>query len=94
MTGGTEYAGPFRRLPGGVTPNPTVRVSTEAETDLGKTVLKTGVESREPKSSVPVEESVRPARADWGEEERRNVAAFYTLLDQWDREVNKKRQVA
>jgi hypothetical protein len=94
MTGGMEYAGRFRRLPGGVTPNPTVRVSTEAEADLGQTVLKAGVESREPKPSVPVEESACPGRADWGEEERRNVAAFYTLLDQWDRDVNKMREVA
>ena len=30
----------------------------------------------------------------WGEEERRNVAAFFTLLDQWDRELDQKRQVA
>ena len=94
MTAGMEYPGRFRRLPGGIAPTPAVRASTEAETDLGQTVLKTEIESREPEPSVPVEESDRSARADWGEEERRNVAAFFTLLDQWDRDLNKQRQVA
>ncbi len=94
MTGGMEYPERFRRLAGGVTPNPAGRVSAGSETDLGQTVLKAEIESREPKPSVPVEEDVCPARVDWGEEERRNVAAFFTLLDQWDRDLNKKRQVA
>jgi hypothetical protein len=30
----------------------------------------------------------------WGEEECRNVAAFFTLLDRWDRDLNAKKQVA
>jgi len=30
----------------------------------------------------------------WGEEECRNVVAFFTLLDQWDRDLNAKKQVA
>jgi hypothetical protein len=59
-----------------------------------QTVRKAEIESREPGSSVPVEESDRAARVDWGEEERRTVATFFTLLDQWDRDLNKKRQVA
>jgi hypothetical protein len=30
----------------------------------------------------------------WGEEECSNVVAFFTLLDQWDRDLNAKKQVA
>ncbi len=94
MTGGVENPGRFRNFPGGVASSPAGRASTEVETVLGQTVLKTAIESREPKPSVPVEEGGCPARTEWGEEERRNVAAFFTLLDQWDRDLNKMRQVA
>jgi hypothetical protein len=94
MTGGMEYPGRFRRLPGGIAPTPAIRVPTDEQADQLQTVLKTEIESREPEPGVPVEEDVCPARADWGEEERRNVAALFTLLDQWDRDLNKKRQVA
>jgi hypothetical protein len=62
--------------------------------DSLQTIQKTEIGSREPESSVPVEESVRAARSDWSEEERGNVVTFFTLLDQWDRNLNKKWQVA
>lgn len=35
-----------------------------------------------------------PTSAVWSEEECRNVAAFFMLLDQWDRNLNEKVQVA
>ena len=76
-----ESAGACRLLTGGLT-------------DSLQTVRKTEIRFREPGSNVPVEEGVRAARADWGEEERGNVVAFFTLLDQWDRELNKERKVA
>ena len=77
----SESAGACRLFMGGIT-------------DSLQTVRKTEIRFREPGSNVPVEESVRAARADWGEEERGNVVTFFTLLDQWDRELNQKRQVA
>jgi hypothetical protein len=58
------------------------------------TILKSSVESQEPEMREPVEGTGAVRTVAWSEEERRNVAAFYTLLDQWDRELNKQRQVA
>jgi len=51
-------------------------------------------ETREPGSSdrVQVEDGV-PATA-WSEEERHRIAAFFRLVDQWDRELSKARQAA
>jgi len=90
MTGGTEYPGRFRRLPGGLAPTPAIRVPTDEQSDLLQTVRKTEIESQE----VTVEESVRADRADWDEEERGNVVTFFSLLDQWDHELNNDRKVA
>ena len=59
-----------------------------------ETVLKPSVESKEPEMRDAVEETGCVRSDAWSEEERRNVAAFFTLLDQWDRELNKQRQVA
>jgi hypothetical protein len=38
--------------------------------------------------------NVAPTPVEWGEEERRNVVTFFTLLDQWDRQVNERKGAA
>jgi hypothetical protein len=55
---------------------------------------KAKLSSNEPSKFELVEENTGDVRSDWGEEERRNVAAFFTLLDQWDRTTREEREVA
>ena len=57
------------------------------------------METREPAKPDGVEEVAAPSKretatAAWSEEERRNAVAFFTLLDQWDRELRKVKGVA
>ena len=59
-----------------------------------ETILKPPVKSQEPEMRDAVKETGCVRSDAWSEEERHNVAAFFTLLDQWDRELNKQRQVA
>ena len=62
--------------------------------DLLQTILEPAVQSRDPESVVAAQVTRNSASAAWTEEERRNVAALFTLLDQWDRELNRKREAA
>ena len=50
-------------------------------------------------SAVKVSESTQtdqtsPTMVPWSEEERRNVVTFFTLLDQWDRQLSEKKGAA
>ncbi len=38
--------------------------------------------------------TVPATQQQWSEEERRNVVTFFTLLDQWDRQLRKNEGVA
>ena len=54
------------------------------------------MECHEPQKpdAVKVSESTSPPSVQWSEEERRNVVTFFTLLDQWDRQLPEKKEVA
>jgi hypothetical protein len=59
------------------------------------------MECHEPQkqSAVKVNESTHQDKAtltpvQWSEEERRNVVTFFTLLDQWDRQLGEKKGAA
>ena len=57
------------------------------------------MECHEPPKLISViedvgQQPVAPTLVEWSEEERSNVVTFFTLLDQWDRVLNKERQVA
>lgn len=57
-------------------------------------VLGSGADSGELSKPDSVEAGAKIVASDWSEEERRNISAFFTLLDQWDRTMNPNRQVA
>jgi len=52
------------------------------------------MESYEPPKLISVIEDVAPTPVEWSEEERRNVVAFFTLLDLWDRQLSEKKGAA
>ena len=54
------------------------------------------MESHEPPRPDPVKVSAgtHQALVEWSEEERRNVVTFFTLLDQWDRQLSEKKGAA
>ena len=56
-----------------------------------KTVPASAIQSEEP---VPEAQSEAEGPRIWGEEERRNVAAFFRLLDHWDRRSSRRREAA
>ena len=43
---------------------------------------------------APERSSATPTTAAWSEEERGHVAVFFTLLDQWDRELRRMKGAA
>jgi hypothetical protein len=57
------------------------------------------MESHEPLKLISVIDNVErhavaPTPVEWSEEERRNVVVFFTLLDQWDRQLSEKKGAA
>lgn len=57
-------------------------------------VVGDNADSCEPSALASVEAAAKMVASDWSEEERRNISAFFTLLDQWDRTLNRNIQVA
>jgi hypothetical protein len=62
--------------------------------DQPLTILKSSIESQEPAKSDAVEETGCVPSGAWSEEARRNISGFFRLLDQWDRQMSRKREVA
>lgn len=56
-----------------------------------KTVPETAIQSE---TSTEREEGDHPGPVEWSEEARRNVASFFWLLDQWDRQSSRRREAA
>lgn len=54
-----------------------------------KTVPETAIQSE-----TPADREEGPEPLEWSEEARRNVASFFWLLDQWDRQSTRRREAA